>query len=58
MGKVGSLVNLTALLVGCLGGSVLNVDIDEAAKKKNTTPGFGLQVILGGYICNSDPCTL
>ena len=34
MGKVGSLVNLTALLVGCLGGSVLNVDIDEAAKKK------------------------
>ena len=48
MGKVGSLVNLTALLVGCLGGSVLNVDIDEAAKKKIPLQVLDCNWYLGG----------
>ena len=58
MGKVGCLVNLTTLLVGFLGGSVLKVDITGAVKKKRATSGFGLQVILGGSICVSGPFTL
>ena len=32
--KVGCLVNLVALLVGCLGGTVPKVDIARSVKKK------------------------
>ena len=34
MGKVGCIVNLAALLVGCLGGLVPNFDLAGAVKKK------------------------
>ena len=34
MGKVGCLVIMVALLVGCLGGSVLKVDLNGTVKKK------------------------
>ena len=58
MGKVGCPVNMDALLVRCLGGSVPKVDLYGAAKKKRATSGFGLQVIFRGIICVSGPCTL
>ena len=58
MGKVEYLVNMVALIVGCLGGSVMKVDLAVAVKKKRVTSGFGLQVMLGGYICVSGTCTL
>ena len=51
MRKVVRLVNLAALLVGFLGGSVLKVDISGVMKKKRETSGFELQVMLGGYLC-------
>ena len=35
VGKVGCLVYLLAILVGCLGGSVLNADLAGVVKKKN-----------------------
>ena len=35
VGKVGFLVYLLALLVSCLGGSVLKVDLDGVVKKKS-----------------------
>ena len=34
VGKVGCIVYLVALLLGCMGGSVLNVDITGSVKKK------------------------
>ena len=34
VGKVGCLVYMVALIVGCLGGSILMADIDGAANKK------------------------
>ena len=58
MGDDGYLVGLSELLVGCLGYSVLKVDIYGAVKKKRATSGFGLQVIFRGIICVSGPCTL
>ena len=57
LGKVGCLVNLEALLVGYLGGSVLKVDLAGAANKQSLTSGFGLLVMLGVYIFVSVPCT-
>ena len=57
MGKVECLVNMAALLLGCLGGSVPKVDISEAVKKNRATSGFGLQVILRGSLCISGPWT-
>ena len=57
LGKVGCLVNMEALLVGYLGGSVLKVDIAGAANKQSLTSGFGLLVMLGVYIFVSVPCT-
>ena len=57
MGKVVCLLNIEALVVFLLGGSVLNFDLARAVKKKKKTSGFGLQVILGGSICVSGPCT-
>ena len=43
MGEVGFLVNLVVLLVVCLGGSVLKVDISGAAKKKGQLQVFSLK---------------
>ena len=51
MRKVGCIVNMAALLVGFLVGSVLKVDIAGVMKKKRADSGFGFQVILGGYLC-------
>ena len=42
MRKVGCIVNLEAIIVGFLGGSVLKADIDGVVKKKGATSGFGL----------------
>ena len=50
MRKVEFIVNLVALLVAFLGGYVLKVDIYGSVKKKMATSGFGLQVMLGGYL--------
>ena len=51
-------VNMAVILVGFLGGSVLEVDLTGVVKKKSVTSGFGLQVILGGYLCVSGTCVL
>ena len=58
MGKVGFLVYLTALLVGCLGGPVMKVDFAGAVKTKMVTSGYVMQVIFEGYLCVSGPCVL
>ena len=58
MGKVGFIKNRVSLLVGFLGGLVLKVDLAGAIMKKGATSGFGFQVMLGGYLCVSGPCTL
>ena len=42
MGKVGCIVNMAALVVGFLGGSVQKVDLAVVVKKKMATLGFGL----------------
>ena len=57
VGKVGCLVYLAALLVGCLGGSFLKIDISRVVKGERETSGFGLKVMLGGYIFVSGSCT-
>ena len=56
VGKVKCLVDLAELLVGCLEGSVLKVNISEVLNKKGGNSVFGLQVILGGYLFVSVPC--
>ena len=58
MRKFDCLVNMAALLVGFLGGSVMKVDLAVVVKKKRATSGFGLQVMLGGSLCVSGTCTL
>ena len=58
VGKIGCILYLGALILGCLGGSVLKVDINGAVKKKWFTLGFGLKVMLGGYLCVLGTCTL
>ena len=58
MKKVGCLVNMEARIVGFLVGSVMEVDLDGVVKKKGGTSGFGLQVILKGYLCVSNTFTL
>ena len=55
MGKFGCLVNMAALLLGCLGGSVLKVYLAGVVKKKRVTSCFGLKVIIGGSLCVSGP---
>ena len=57
VGKIVCLIYLVALVVGCLGGSVLKVDLSGEVKKKCVTSGFGLKVMLGGSLCVSGPCT-
>ena len=58
VGKVGCILYPAKLLVSCLVGSVLKVDLSGAVKKKRATSGFGFKVMLGGSLCFSDPCTL
>ena len=58
MVKVGCLVNIAAILVSFLGGSVPKVDIAGVVKKKRATSGFGLKVMLRGSIFVSVPCIL
>ena len=58
MRKVGCLLNLEDLIVGFLGVSVLKVDISRLVKKERANSGFGLQVMLGGSLFVSGPCTL
>ena len=58
MRKFVCLVNMVALLVGFLGGSVLRIDISGVVNKKGATSGFRFQVILGGYLCVSGTCIL
>ena len=58
MRKVGCLVNMASFLVVLLGGSVLKVDISGVVKKKRADLGLGFQVMLGGSLCVSGPCTL
>ena len=55
MRKVGCLVNIAAILDGCLGGSVTKIDLSGAVKKKRATSGFGLKSMLGGSLCVSGP---
>ena len=57
VGKVRFLVYMEELLVGLLVGSVLNMDLSGAVKKKWVTSGFGLKVIIGWSLCVSGPCT-
>ena len=58
MGDDGYLVGLSELLVGCLGYSVLKLDMDRVLKKNRPTSGFVLQVMLVGSLYVSVPCTL
>ena len=58
MGEVGCLVGLASLLVGCLRGSVLKFDMAGVVKKNGVAYFFGLQVMIGGSICASDPFIL
>ena len=51
VGKVRCLVYLAEILVGCLGSSVMKVDLAGALNKKWVTSGFRLKVMLGGYLC-------
>ena len=53
MGKVGFLVNLAALLVGCLIDSVPKVHLYGEAKKKREASGFLLKVMFEGCLCVS-----
>ena len=46
MDRFGCVVYLAELLVGCLGGSVLKVDLYGILNKKRVTSGFGLKAIL------------
>ena len=57
-GKVGCLVGMSERIVGCLGGSVLKVDITGVVKKNRVTSGFGFKVIIGVSLCVSGPYTL
>ena len=58
MGKVRCIIFLVALLLGCLVGLGMKVDLDGTANKKCVTLGFGFKVILGGPLCVSGLCIL
>ena len=53
MGKVVCLVGLEALLVGCLGGSVIKVNLYGVVTENKKTSCFVLQVMLGVSLCVS-----
>ena len=46
---------MAALIVGFLGGSVLNVDLYGVGKKEGATSGFGLKMMILGSLCVSGP---
>ena len=52
MGKVGCILYLMALLVGCLGGSFLKFDLAGAAKKKKGNFRF----LIEGDACRVSLC--
>ena len=56
--KVGCIVYLVEHLVGCLRGSVLEVDIAGPVNKKWVTSGFVLKVMLGGSLRVSGTCIM
>ena len=59
--EVGHLVRLAALLVGCVVGSSLKVDLYGVVKKNISlvaTSCFVFQVMLGRYICVTGPYIL
>ena len=58
IGKVWLPVGWTELLVGCLGVSVLMVDLYGATKKIWATSGFGLKVIIVRSLGVSGTCIL
>ena len=51
--KVGCILYLASLLVGCLVGSVMKVNIYGTVNKKRAASGFVLQVFLGVSLCVS-----
>ena len=53
LGKVVFLVYLAAIIVGCLGGSIMKVDLAGAVKKKLGDFRFVFRVLLGGSLCVS-----
>ena len=57
LGGIVRLVGWEELLVGYLVGFVLKVDLDGAVKKILLSSGFGLYMILVGYLGISGPCT-
>ena len=58
MGEIGFLADWSTLLLGCLGGSFMTVDIFGVVKKIRVTSGFGLQVMLVGFLGVSGTCIL
>ena len=58
MRNVVCLVNMAAILVSVPVGSNFKVELAGVIKNKRATSGFGFQVILGGSISVSGPCTL
>ena len=50
MSEFRCLVGMVELLVGCLGGSFMQVDLSMEVKENRVTSGFGLQVMLGEQI--------
>ena len=58
LGKVGCIVYMAALLLGCLVGSVLKVDLSGVVNKKRATSGFGLKLMRVGSLVVSGPWAL
>ena len=58
MSEVGCIVVWLALILGCLGGLVLTVDMAVMEKKFWVTSGFGLKVMIVGSVGVSGTCTL
>ena len=56
MGNFWCLVNMAALLVGCLGGSVPKFNLSGVVNIKRATSGFGLKLMIVSFLCFSGPC--
>ena len=56
--KVGCIVYMAELILVCLVGSVLKVDLSGVVNKKRATSDFGLKLMLVGSLCVSGPWTL
>ena len=50
------ILSMAAPLVGFLGVSIMRVDLGGLVKKNRVTSSFGLQLMIGGFICVSGPC--